>query len=88
MEKHWVNIFKVLGNINRLKIMKMLASGKIMNVTEVADELKISLKSTSKHLIILERFDLLESEGKSSRVYYSLNKNMPNNLKEAIKLFC
>ena len=87
MDKHWVNTFKILGNINRLKIIKMLTTGKRMNVTEIADELKISLKSISKHLIILERFGLLESEGKMGHVFYNLNKNIPENLKQLINLF-
>ncbi|MFH1967777.1 MAG: metalloregulator ArsR/SmtB family transcription factor [bacterium] len=88
MDKRWVNIFKVLGNINRLKIIKMLASGKIMNVTEISEELDISFKSTSQHLVILQKMDLLDSIGKDGHVYYSLDKNIPLDFKRAIKLFC
>ena len=88
MEKRWVNIFKALGNINRLKIVKMLANDRSMTVTEISESLGISLKATSRHLIIFQNFELLESEGKQGFVYYRLNKNAPNDFKKALKLFC
>ncbi|OGZ71952.1 MAG: hypothetical protein A2908_02635 [Candidatus Staskawiczbacteria bacterium RIFCSPLOWO2_01_FULL_38_12b] len=88
MSKHWVNIFKALGNINRIKIITMLVSGKSMTVTEISQEIKVSLKSTSRHLFILKNMELLESEGKNGHVFYSINKNAPVDFKQAIKLFC
>ena len=56
--KRWVQIFKVFANINRLKIVKLLAGTDKMTVSDIADELDISLKSTSKHLIILDNIDV------------------------------
>ncbi len=88
MSKRWVNIFKALGNINRLKIIQMLSEGKSMNVTEIADKIKVSIKSTSRHLMILRNLDLLEGEGRDGHVFYSLSKNVPLDFKNAIKLFC
>jgi len=88
MSKRWVNIFKALGNINRIKIIKMLVGGKSMTVTDIAKEIRVSLKSTSRHLFILKNLELLESEGKNGHVFYSLNKNVPIDCKQAIKLFC
>ncbi len=88
MSKRWVNIFKALGNNNRLKIIKMLASGKVMTVTDISREIGISIKSTSRHLSILQNLELLESEGRKGFVFYSLNKNAPSDFKRAIKLFC
>ncbi len=88
MSKRWVNIFKALGNINRLKIIKMLVGGNSMTVTEISQEIKVSLKSTSRHLFILKNLELLESEGKNGHVFYSMNKNAPADFKQAIKLFC
>ena len=87
MSKRWVNIFRALGNINRLKIIQMLSSGKSINVTEIAEELGIAVKSTSKHLIILQNLDVLESEGRRGHVFYSLSKNPPADMMRAVKLF-
>ena len=88
MSKRWVNISKALGNINRLKIIQMLSGGRNMSVSEIADAIKVSIKSTSRHLSILRNLDLLESEGKDGRVFYSLSKSAPADFKNAIKLFC
>ncbi len=87
MSKRWVNIFRVLGNINRLKIIIMLSTRKEMTVTNIANELKISLKATSRHLIMLQNFDLLESEGRGGFVHYSLGKHIPADFAKTLKLF-
>lgn len=88
MNKNWVVIFKALGNANRCKIIEMLYHGKSLSVTEISEELGISLKSTSKHLIQLENLKFLESSGKKGHVFYALNKNLPLHIKQALKLFC
>ena len=85
--KRWVQIFKALANINRVKIVGLLAHRETMNVTDIAAVLDISLKATSKHLIILDNLDVLSSRGKDSRVFYALNRAMPKDLWAAVKLF-
>ena len=62
MSKRWVNIFKALGNINRIKIIEMLSSGQNLSVTDISNKIKISIKSTSRHLMILRNLELLEGE--------------------------
>jgi predicted transcriptional regulator len=88
MSKRWTIVFKALGNINRIKIIQLLSKSKPLNVTQIADELGISLKATSQHLIILQNLDVLESQGRQGHVYYNLNPNPPQDIKNAIKLFC
>ncbi len=58
-----------------------------MNVTDIADELDISLNATSKHLIILHNLDVLANKGKDNRVEYWLNPDSPADIKSIIKLF-
>lgn len=58
-----------------------------MNVSEIADELDISPKATSKHLIILHNLDVLSNKGKNNRVEYWLNPDLPADIKKTIKLF-
>ena len=88
MSKRWTIVFKALGNINRIKIIQMLAKGRVLNVTQIAKELDISLKATSQHLIILQNLAVLEATDKSGHVYYSLNTTLPSDIKNSIKLFC
>ncbi len=86
--KRWVQIFKLFANVNRVKIIILLQQkGSPLNVTDISDDLNISLKSTSKHLIMLDRLDVINGEGKSGHVFYMLNPNMPADIKQAISLF-
>lgn len=85
--KRWTQIFKAFANSNRLKIIVLLSRGTPRNVTEIAGELRISLKATSKHLILLHNLDVLEAKGEKGHVFYSLNSDMPKDLRIAIRLF-
>lgn len=58
-----------------------------MNVSEIAGELDISPKATSKHLIILHNLDVVANKGKDNRVEYWLNPDLPADIQRAIKLF-
>jgi DNA-binding transcriptional ArsR family regulator len=85
--KRWVVVYSALANINRLKIIEMLSESASLSVTEISQELGISIKATSNHLAILRNADVLEAKGTAGRVLYSVNKNMPNDFREAIGLF-
>jgi len=83
----WEIIFKTLANVNRLKIIRLLEDGQKLNVSDISEKIKISFSATSRHLIILQRVGVLEDEGTAGHVFYSLNPNLPNDLKRALKLF-
>ncbi len=85
--KRWTQIFKALSNINRVRIIVILFDHDRLPVSEIADILDISLKATSKHLIILHNLDVLSSKGRDNRVYYWINPDMPGDIKRAVKLF-
>jgi len=85
--KRWVIVFRALANVNRLTIIKLLSSGRKMNVSDLADALNISFKATSNHLAILRNLDVLEATGTAGHVFYSLNQNLPQDLRRSINLF-
>ena len=85
--KRWTTIFKALAHINRLKIIKLLYRGANLTVSQITGELGISLHATSKHLIILQNLDVLDSTGKQGHVFYRLNKSLPRDINKAIKIF-
>ncbi len=85
--KRWTNIFKIFSNINRVKIIKLLTDKRTMMVGDIARELDISFASTSKHLIMLDRLDILNSKGVSGHVFYELNRNMPKDVRRIINIF-
>ncbi len=84
--KRWTVVFRVLANINRLKIIRLLSDGRKMNVTEIADDLNISFKATSNHLALLRNLDVLEAHGTAGHVFYSRNQNPPKDFQRVIAL--
>ena len=83
----WTVVFKALSNINRLKILSLLTSTRQMNVGDIAEALKISVTATSNHLIMLQKLDVLQTEGKNGHVFYARNPGIPQDFAKAIKLF-
>ncbi len=83
--KTWVKAFKALGNEGRLKILKLLFDGEERTVTEIKNEIGISLKATSKHLISLDNLGFLESSGKKGRVWYKIDLNAHPKVKEILR---
>ncbi|MDO8601615.1 MAG: metalloregulator ArsR/SmtB family transcription factor [bacterium] len=84
--KHWTQIFKVLANYSRLKILKLLSDGEARSVSDIARDIHVTFRGTSRHLNLLYAMDLLTNDGHSGHVYYSLNKKMPADAKRAVEL--
>jgi len=84
--KRWTVIFRALANINRLKIIKLLADGRKMSVTDIAEDLKISFKATSNHLALLKNLDVLEAQGAAGHVFYSFNQQLPEDFQKIIEI--
>lgn len=84
--KRWIVVFRSLANFNRLKIIKTLYDSNELNVTEISDIIKISLKATSNHLAMLKNLDVLNAHGKAGHVFYSFNQQLPEDFKKVIKL--
>lgn len=84
--KRWTVVFRVLANINRLKIIKLLADGRKMSVTDITEDLGISFKATSNHLALLKNLDILEAQGSLGHVFYSLNRQLPKDFQKIIEI--
>ena len=63
---------KALANRRRLGILKHLKNNKEAAVGEIAHEIDLSFKSTSKHLAVLAALDIVEREQRSSQMFYRL----------------
>ncbi len=63
---------KALANRRRLAILKYLKSNGEASVGEIANEINLSFKATSKHLSVLYGCDILERDQRSSQMFYSL----------------
>ena len=66
-------ILKALANRRRLAILKYLKENKEAPVAEIAGEINLSFKATSKHLGVLSAVDIIEREQRSSQMFYRLS---------------
>lgn len=63
---------KALANKRRLAIVKYLEQKQQATVGEIAAYIKLSFKSTSRHLYVLAGADVIDKEQRSREVYYFL----------------
>ena len=63
---------KALANKRRLMIIFYLRNGRQVSVGEIAQEIKLSFKSTSRHLAVLRAAEIVLSEQQSLAQMYQL----------------
>lgn len=84
--KDYEKILKALANRRRLQIIKYLKDKKLATVTSIAEHLKLSFKSTSKHLAVLFGAGIVDKEQKSLSMFYSVVDSLPKLAKRVIDL--
>ncbi|OHB09955.1 MAG: hypothetical protein A3G05_01385 [Candidatus Zambryskibacteria bacterium RIFCSPLOWO2_12_FULL_45_14] len=84
-ERELERVLKALANRRRLAIIGLLHKEKEKSVGEIADNIKLSFRATSKHLSVLMNADILEREQRSLQMFYSLNNNASNKIKQLLR---
>ena len=69
--------FKVLSDVNRYRIFRILAEQPKLSVSDIAQILDISLPLASQHLKILGHANLLQKERDGKKVYPKLEHGNP-----------
>ena len=82
--RHLEKVLKALANKRRLFILAFLKKEKEATVSLISREIKLSFKSTSRHLSILLSAEIVEKEQRSLEAYYSIATNLP--VPEIIKI--
>ena len=77
---------KALANARRLAIVKMLARRKTASVGDIAEHIKLSFKSTSRHLGILSSAGILEREQTGLVVMHRLAGQKHSVVSEVLRL--
>ncbi len=73
-EKELEKVLKALANRRRVSILKYLRRVNIASVGDIAHEIKLSFRATSKHLSVLFGADVVEKEQSGLTVLYSISK--------------
>jgi DNA-binding transcriptional ArsR family regulator len=74
-KKNLEKMLKALANRRRLAMLAYLKEAKKANVNAVAKELRVSAKTASRNLVILERAGIVEKEPWHQHVIYRLTKS-------------
>ncbi len=77
-------LLKALANRRRLAILKFLNKNSKASVGDVAREIKLSFKATSKHLGLLRAADIVDREQVNLQMFYSLSRPLSSILKSVI----
>ncbi len=77
-------VLKAVANRRRLAILKFLKNQRDAAVGEIAHQIRLSFKATSKHLNILANADLLEKDQRGLAVYYELSPKQPQFIKSLL----
>jgi DNA-binding transcriptional ArsR family regulator len=72
-------VLKALGELNRLRIMRLLLN-KRLGVSAIARRLRLSEYNVSKHLRILKEAGLLEMEKSGKQRFYGLAPSLRDEL--------
>ena len=85
-QKELERILKALANKRRLAILSYLKKVSEASVSEIAGEINLSLKATSKHLKIMDTVDIIEKEQRGLQMYYRLSKEQMSATKSILSL--
>ena len=76
-DKELEKILKALANRRRLAIIRFLKKGKPATVTTIAEEIRLSFRSTSKHLAVLAAAGIVEKDQHGLNMYYGIATPLP-----------
>ena len=77
---------KALANRRRLVILKYLKKTREATVGSIASEIKLSFKSTSRHLGVLYATGIVEKEQRNVEVFYRLASQLHPTTKAVLLL--
>jgi DNA-binding transcriptional ArsR family regulator len=82
--KKVTKILKAIANERRLLIVRYLRAAHSAPVWRIAQKLNLSVKSTSKHLLLLDAARITTREQQGLEVFYRLHKPMNPIIKACI----
>lgn len=75
--KRLERVFKGLANRRRLAIIQMLSKREEASVADISEHIGLSFTSTSKHLGLLNKIDVVDKRQEGLTVYYRLSSPLP-----------
>lgn len=85
-EKVLEKVLKALANKKRIAIVRYVRRKKEAVVGEIADEIKLSFKATSRHLGRLSAVDILEREQRGPQAIYRISSELSQQTQKILSL--
>ncbi len=84
MVKKMAEVYKAMGDVNRLIIINILASREVdkVSVTDLAKMLGITQPAASQHLKVLRHIGILDARKEGNYTYYTFNREVMEQLKQ------
>jgi DNA-binding transcriptional ArsR family regulator len=84
MVRKMAEVYKAMGDVNRLIIINILASREVdkVCVTDLAKMLGITQPAASQHLKVLRHIGILDARKEGNYTYYTFNREVMEQLKK------
>ncbi|MFA5838601.1 MAG: helix-turn-helix transcriptional regulator [Candidatus Paceibacterota bacterium] len=80
-------MYKALANRRRLEILHYLSKETKANVTDISEKIKLSYRSTSKHLQVLKNAGFIDSDQVDFGQFYYLKDKNNSFIKHSLSIF-
>ena len=85
-DRRFERSLKALANGRRLSILRLLKKRKELSVTDIAEKIRLSFRSTSRHLAILSAAEIVEREQRSLQVFYRIRDSLARVVNSVLSL--
>lgn len=82
-----MDLFTVIGDQNRRRILEMLASSGQLSMSDISDKFSISPPAISQHLKVLRDAKLVQVKKRAQKRIYGLNPKAKNWIKKIMLLW-
>lgn len=84
--KELEKILKAFANKRRISILRYIRANRGAALGEIADNIKLSYKTTSKHLSILSGIGIVEREQLGYRASYTISSDQPEPVRKILSI--
>jgi DNA-binding transcriptional ArsR family regulator len=79
-------ILKAFANKRRIAILRLIRVKRGVTLGDIADEIKLSYKTTSKHLGILTNIGIVEREQQGFRASYTIASDLQESARKILNV--
>jgi len=86
-DKEAERTLKAFANKRRVAIVRFVKKSKKASVSDIAEAIKLSFRSTSRHLAVLSSADVLEKEQRGLHIFYRISSDLPATARRILSIF-